>query len=306
MALFTKLLQEQITYAIWSAGRTCAWVTGDKWFLRRGVDIIPCVSCYRKIDGSTRERERLRSSRRRRAAGAVPRGEWLAAGAARKRYARDAWRAGVSKRRTAWMLGVHPRTADRYLVGMRETRRQRAKRLAARRWEIEQIERPTADRAAGKRRPGRWSAEHELRRQVAVRVLIDVPFCTVEAVASALGVCRQTVHAWLDDDWSGRWHEALQERRQADRKMLRDARANVKDQRVIVRVEHDLDRLSKEADRHQAADPVHSEPLPARATPLPSPERLIENAITLLRLVENRRNDAPQVVADIVDELLSA
>ena len=189
---------------------------------------------------------------------------------------------------------------------MRETRRQRAKRLAARRWEIEQVERPTADRAAGKRRPGRWSAEHELRRQVAVRVLIDVPFCTVEAVASALGVCRQTVHAWLDDDWSGRWHEALQERRQADRKLLRDARANVKDQRVIVRVEHDLDRLSKEADRHQAADPVHPEPLPARATPLPSPERLIENAITLLRLVENRRNDAPQVVADIVDELLSA
>lgn len=68
----------------------------------------------------------------------------------------------------------------------------------------------------------------------------------------------------------------------------------------------DLDRLSKEADRHQAADPVHPEPLPARATPLPSPERLIENAITLLRLVENLRNDAPQVVADIVDELLSA
>ena len=264
------------------------------------------MPCYRKIDGSTRERERLRSSRRRRAAGAVPRGEWLAADAARKRYARDAWRAGVSKRRTAWMLGVHPRTVDRYLVGMRETRRQRAKRLAARRWEIEQVERPTADRAAGKRRPGRWSAEHELRRQVAVRVLIDVPFCTVKAVASALGVCRQTVHAWLDDDWSGRWHEALQERRQADRKLLRDARANVKDQRVIVRVEHDLDRLSKEADRHQAADPVHPEPLPARATPLPSPERLIENAITLLRLVENLRNDAPQVVADIVDELLSA
>ena len=61
----------------------------------------------------------------------------------------------------------------------------------------------------------------------------------------------------------------------------------------------DLDRLSNEADRHQAADPVHPEPLPARATPLPSPERL-------LRLVENLRNDAPQVVADIVDELLSA
>ena len=92
----------------------------------------------------------------------------------------------------------------------------------------------------------------------------------------------------------------------ADRKLLRDARAIVKDQRVIVRVEHDLDRLSKEADRHQAADPVHPEPLPARATPLPSPERLIENAITLLRLVENLRNDAPQVVADIVDKLLSA
>ena len=66
----------------------------------------------------------------------------------------------------------------------------------------------------------------------------------------------------------------------------------------IVCVRHRQPAIRREAPRRQH--------LPARATPLPSPERLIENAITLLRLVENLRNDAPQVVADIVDELLSA
>ena len=132
-----------------------------------------------------REAERLRSERRRRAAGALPRAEWRKRGAERKRAARAMYAAGVAVRRVAWALGVSRRQIGRYLQPRREAL-DRARRAV--RPEQAEIEYDAACRAARKRPRLRWNLSHERRRAATVAVLLATPFATVRAVARALAV----------------------------------------------------------------------------------------------------------------------
>ena len=118
---------------------------------------------------SRREAERLRSERRRRAAGALPRAEWRKRAAGRCRAARAMYGAGVSVRRVARGNGVSRRQLGRYLQPRREAL-DRARRAV--RPEQAEIEYNAACRAACKRPRLRWNLSHERRRAATVAVLL--------------------------------------------------------------------------------------------------------------------------------------
>ena len=162
---------------------------------------------------SRREAERLRSERRRRAAGALPRAEWRKRGAERKRAARALYASGVSVRRVAWALGVSRRQIGRYLQPRREAL-DRARRAV--RPEQAEIEYNATCRAASKRPRLRWNLSHERRRAATVAVLLATPFATVRAVARALAVSEATCHSYLSDlegvSWATAYGEDLADR----------------------------------------------------------------------------------------------
>lgn len=148
-----------------------------------------------------REAERLRSERRRRAAGAVPRAEWLREARLHERMARACvLRGGVSVRRTARAVGVSPRQVRRY----REHWPAPSTATYAARAEQRQIEADLAQRAAC--RPWPPDRGEPAPRYRALLLLADPEAMkrTVAEVAAAVDRHPSTVHRWFAYDYAAR------------------------------------------------------------------------------------------------------
>ena len=181
-------------------------------------------------DSERRAAERLRSERRRRAAGAVPRAEWL------QRAARNAVRNeqvarclilqyGMSARRAARTIGVSRRQVGRWRRGWPAPAM--TAEVAAYHAEQRELERE-AMRRGGAVLCWTRCRTHAPRRDIlrgfalALATNEQVMKRTVADVAAAVGVHRVTVHRWFQHDRRARRRMVhARRRRTLNRELLR-------------------------------------------------------------------------------------